>query len=102
MTGITKFDAAVSLIGDTGSVSTVDGNDISTFFYQGCVAPDASEINAKQIELQAEWDSQEYARKRKEEYPGWHFQLDYIFHNGLEKWKSEIVEPIKDKYPKPE
>ena len=102
MTGITKFDAAVSLIGDTGSVSTVDGNDISTFYYQGCVAPDASEINAKQIELQAEWDSQEYARKRKEEYPEWDFQLDYIFHNGLEKWKSEIVEPIKDKYPKPE
>jgi len=52
MTGITKFDAAVSLIGDTGSVATVDGNDISTFYYQGCVAPDASEINAKQIELQ--------------------------------------------------
>jgi hypothetical protein len=28
-------------------------------------------------------------------------QLDYIFHHGLAKWKSDIVQPIKDKFPKP-
>ena len=29
-------------------------------------------------------------------------QLDYMFHNGFDKWKEDIVQPVKDKYPKPE
>jgi hypothetical protein len=101
MTGITKFDAAVSLIGDTGSVATVDGNDISTFYYQGCVAPDASEINAKQIELQVAWDAQEYARSRKAEYDALN-QLELMSDdaiNGTTTHKDAIV-AIKTKYPK--
>ena len=28
-------------------------------------------------------------------------QLDYIYHNGIDKWKSDIVDPVKAKYPKP-
>ena len=36
------------------------------------------------------------------EYPSIENQLDYIFHNGIEKWKTDIVQPVKDKYPKPE
>ena len=28
-------------------------------------------------------------------------QLDYIYHNGLDKWKTDIVDPVKAKYPKP-
>jgi len=101
MTGITKFDAAVSLIGDTGSVATVDGNDISTFYYQGCVAPDASEINAKQIELQVAWDAQAYARNRKTEYAALN-QLEMQFddkENGTTTWE-DAIKAIKTKYPK--
>ena len=42
----------------------------------------------------------EYARKRKDEYPDLAEQLDYIYHNGIAKWKSDMIKPVKDKYPK--
>ena len=60
------------------------------------------DVLAKEKELQAEYDAQEYARKRQAEYPPWNEQLDKIFHDGVAKWKSEMVQPVKDKYPKPE
>ena len=41
-----------------------------------------------------------YKRKRAKEYPDWGTQLDYIYHNGIDKWKTDIVDPIKNKYPK--
>ena len=100
MSGITKFDAVVSLIGENGSVSCMDGNDISTFYYQECEAPKSTDIDAKLLELQAEWNAKQYARKRAQEYPDLAEQLDYIYHNGIAKWKSDMIKPVKDKYPK--
>tara|TARA_R100000306_G_C4332470_1_gene120957 strand:+ start:535 stop:825 length:291 start_codon:yes stop_codon:yes gene_type:complete len=47
------------------------------------------------------YDAQEYARKREAEYPPWDEQLDHIYHNGVESWKTNVVKPVKDKYPKP-
>ncbi len=61
-----------------------------------------SVIVKKYNDMQEEWTAQEYARSRKAEYPDWDTQLDYIFHNGVDKWKEDIVQPVKDKYPKPE
>ena len=52
--------------------------------------------------LEKEWTANEYARNRQAEYPPWNEQLDKIFHDGVAKWKSEMVQPVKDKYPKPE
>ena len=37
---------------------------------------------------------------RKKAYPTWQDQLDYIYHNGVESWKADIITPIKEKYPK--
>lgn len=34
-----------------------------------------------------------------EELGGWQEQLDFIYHNGIDKWK-EAVKKIKDEYPK--
>jgi len=42
-----------------------------------------------------------YIEARQEEYPSYGEQLDYIFHNGLEAWKTDIIQPIKDNNPKP-
>ena len=100
MSEITKFDAVAALIGENGSASCMDGNDITTFYYQGCEAPKSADIDAKQIELQAEWNAKQYARKRAQEYPDLAEQLDYIYHNGIAKWKSDMIKPVKDKYPK--
>tara|TARA_B100000427_G_C15504512_1_gene593332 strand:+ start:1800 stop:2090 length:291 start_codon:yes stop_codon:yes gene_type:complete len=56
--------------------------------------PSESDVNAKIAELQV-------AQNRRNEYPSIEDQLDYIYHNGLTKWKSDIIKPVKDKHPKP-
>ena len=101
MSGITKFDAVVSLIGENGSVSCMDGTDISTFYYQECEAPKSADIDAKQLELQAEYDSQEYARNRKEEYDALNqFEMQFDDDaNGTTTWKDAVA-AIKAKWPK--
>ena len=58
-----------------------------------------AEVSAKQTELQAEYDANEYQRLRAAKYPSWEDQLDDIFHNGIDGWKS-TVQAVKDKYPK--
>ena len=63
---------------------------------------DTEQSEPSEEEIQAEIVRLEYARNRKEEYPPIEDQLDYIFHNGVDKWKEDIVQPVKDKYPKPE
>ena len=50
---------------------------------------------------QSDFDAQEYARNRVTEYPSTGDQLDYIFHNGVAKWKTDMIAPVKAKYPKP-
>ena len=34
-------------------------------------------------------------------YPPIEDQLDYIYHHGIAKWKTDIVAPVKARYPKP-
>ncbi len=52
--------------------------------------------------LQAAWDleNDSYKSKRRAEYPSIEDQLDDIYHNGIDAWKTTI-KTIKDKYPKP-
>ena len=58
-----------------------------------------ADILAKQKELQADYEAKEYQRKRASEYPSIAEQLDDLYHNGIDGWKSSI-KAIKDKYPK--
>ena len=58
-----------------------------------------SQITAKQAELQADYDSKAYQRSRAEEYPSIADQLDDLYHNGIDGWRTTI-QAIKDKYPK--
>ena len=52
--------------------------------------------------LQTAWDleNDSYKSKRRAEYPSIEDQLDNIYHNGIDAWKSTI-KATKDKYPKP-
>ncbi len=63
--------------------------------------PSDLEIENEITRLQTEYDAKNYQRKREIEYPDWKTQLDYIYHHGVDKWKTDIVDPIKSKYPKP-
>ena len=62
--------------------------------------PTEAEIQAEVERLQAEYDAHQYQRDRALEYPSIEDQLDYIYHNGLDRWKTDIINPIKTKYPK--
>jgi hypothetical protein len=66
---------------------------------EGAILPTLVDLNTKHTELQAEYNSQAYARNRKAEYPTIADQLDDIFHNGIDGWKATI-QVTKDKYPK--
>jgi len=58
-----------------------------------------AEVSAKKTALQTAYDNNEYQRKRAAEYPSIADQLDDIYHNGIDGWKTTI-KATKDKYPK--
>jgi len=86
------YPKATTVAGDMVSDITcrdADGNSITI---------DQALLDTEVTRIQAEYDSQEYARNR--EYPPIADQLDYMYHNGFEKWKTDMIDPVKDKCPK--
>jgi len=81
------------------NVTTIVG-DVAYNAQGEIVEYDQELVNTKQAELQADYDAKEYQRKRAAEYPSIGDQLDYIYHNGIDAWKTDMVDPIKNKYPK--
>ena len=52
-------------------------------------------------ELVNAWvDPEQYKYQRQQEYPSIADQLDYIYHNGIDAWKEDMIYPVKNKYPK--
>ena len=76
---------------DLDQITWLDGNPLNITKEQ---------IQEKLVEVQAEDDAQEYARNRRLEYPDMGTQFNKIYDDGLTKWKSEMVDPIKTKWPK--
>ena len=79
-------------VDDTAGAFDANGNQ---------VVLDESLVSAKQAQLEAAYTAKEYQRSRATEYPSLAEQLDYIYHNGVEAWKTDIIDPIKTRYPKP-
>ena len=63
--------------------------------------PTETELTEAWTAWQAAATAVKYKSDRKAEYPDWGTQFDYIYHNGIDKWKTDIVDPVKAKYPKP-
>ena len=63
------------------------------------VTLDEDKIKIKISELETAYNKLEYQRQRKNEYPSIEDQLDEIYHNGIDSWKTKI-KAIKDKHPK--
>ena len=63
--------------------------------------PSESDCTAGLKALQDAWDleNDSYKSKRRAEYPTIKDQLDDIYHNGVDGWKSTI-KAVKDKYTK--
>ena len=53
------------------------------------------------LDLVNAWiDPEQYKYQRAQEYPAIADQLDYIYHNWIDAWKEDMIDPVKNKYPK--
>ena len=85
------------------TVITIDDDSNAILDKDGAtVTVEQSKIDEARVTLDAEYAKIKYKEQRLLEYPDWNTQLDYIYHNGIDKWKTDIVDPVKAKYPKPE
>ena len=96
---MTDIISAIIAINPNAEVS-VNGEDYNQItWHTGTTPISEADIKAKQAELKTDYDNKEYQRKRAEEYPTIKDQLDDIYHNGIDGWKTTI-KAVKDKYPK--
>tara|TARA_R110002012_G_scaffold319137_1_gene538867 strand:- start:1996 stop:2298 length:303 start_codon:yes stop_codon:yes gene_type:complete len=94
-----KVIDAIFKINPNAEVS-VSGDDINTITWENGTTPiPKADIKAKMDELQVEYNNNKYQRDRAAEYPSIKDQLDDIYHNGVDGWKTTI-KAVKDKYPK--
>ena len=96
-------EAAIDLVKDQGEYMIVceinDQGKAVVVSWGDKITPPANDVLAtKTAERLAQLDC---IKNRVEAYPKWGTQLDYIYHNGIDKWKTDIVDPVKKKYPKP-
>jgi hypothetical protein len=73
----------------------VDGVEVT------CSPEEEAQIRTEWAANDAKRLATEYADKRRNEYGSWEQQLDLMYHQGFEGWKTFIT-AIKDKYPKPQ
>ena len=86
------YSNAVSIGGDAEIVLDANDKDITSTI-------DMKAVEAKAQELQTAYDNNKYQRDRAEAYPSIEDQLDDLYHNGIDGWKTTI-KAVKDKYPK--
>ena len=102
MTFKIRLNKAIKAINPSAQFS-ITNEDFSTIkWIDGTEPISQSDVEAKQAELQADYDAKQYQRDRANEYPPIVDQLDYIYHNGVTKWKTDMITPVKEKYPKPD
>ena len=95
------INAVESLVG--GEVGGYSEGPISEIrLFDGQTPPTEEAIQAKLVELLAEYDAQEYARNRATAFPSWQEQMDMQYHdqlNGTTTWKDAIAK-VKSDNPK--
>ena len=96
MTDIAKSILAIN----SKAQFSVNAENVKQITWHNNTTPIAeADILAKQKELQTAYDNVKYQRDRAEAYPSIADQLDDLYHNGIDGWKTTI-KAIKDKYPK--
>ena len=64
--------------------------------------PSMEDIVQKVAELEYLEEVEVYKVQRAAKYPDFGSQLDHIYHNGIDSWKTNIVDPVKAEYAKVE
>ena len=100
MIGTDIISAILAINPDAAGKVSVNAEDFEQITWKDGLTPiSKADIQAKQAELQAEYNAKQYQRDREVEYPSIKDQLDDIYHNGIDGWKTTI-KGTKDKYPK--
>ena len=98
---ISIIEAIIS-INPNAEVSVNEENYETIQWHNGTTPISKSDIEAKMVELQAEYDANQYQRDRSKEYPSWQEQMDMQYHdtvNGTTTWKDAIAK-VKSDNPK--
>lgn len=99
-----KFTAIRDLLGESGQFSINSNGEVE--FIDGSKTCTDLEISNRMEEIIQEFNNTEYQRLRKAEYPSISDQLDALFHyfsdNNIENNFTNMLNEIKNKYPKPE
>jgi hypothetical protein len=66
----------------------------------GAFDKDGNKVEIDLLLVDAWVDPEQYKYQRQKEYPSIADQLDYIYHNGIDAWKTDMIDPVKAKYPK--
>lgn len=61
---------------------------------------DGNEVAYDKAAVEELMQKEAYKDLRAAEYPPLAEQLDYIYHNGVDAWKKDMIDPVKNKYPK--
>mgnify|MGYP003146317285 FL=1 len=81
------------------AIVSVEDDDVKKINWLETTPIAEEDILAKQKELKAEYEANKYQRDRALAYPSIVDQLDDLYHNGIDGWKTTI-KAVKDKYPK--
>ena len=116
---------AIAELVDTIKWSVVDDYDLSTIVWNDAnvAQPSDADIQAKRQEQADSFNQTEYKDlrvngkfelqadpnnsnemilvKTQDGYPSTEEQLDYIYHNGVEAWKTDMIDAVKNRFPKP-
>ena len=97
-------NAIKSLSGDCAY--DTDGETILNWKSPDVSQPSQADIDAKIVELEAEWTAQEYSRNRQAEYPSINELIVALWENVVEERAASVIEleslrqAVKARYPK--
>ena len=80
-----------------------DGNHIPNdqrMTYENIELLDPTATIPSKAEIDAKLKEMEWLENRRVSYPDIGDQLDKIYHEGIDAWKTDMIKPVKDKYPK--
>ena len=84
------------------SVSGTDINTCEIEWHNGTTPIPKADIEAKMVEVQADYDAKQYQRVRATAYPTWQEQMDLQYKdllNGTTTWKDAVAK-VKSDNPK--
>ena len=82
------------------AIYTLYPNVVSIDDNTGAFDKDGNKVEIDLSLVDAWIDPEAYKELRATEYPAITDQLDYIYHNGIDAWKTDMIDPVKAKYPK--